>query len=61
MTNERWLRWVITKHFRDRGFYVNMKGVRVGNATVDGEVVGNNWKLALEIKRFEDIVCSTNR
>jgi hypothetical protein len=26
-----------------------MRGVRTGNAIVDGEVVGRNWKLALEI------------
>ena len=57
MTNERWLRWAIAKHFRDRGFHVNMKGVRSGNAVVDGEVVGKNWKLALEIKsNHDDIV-----
>jgi hypothetical protein len=46
MTNEQWLRWAVAKHFRDRGFQVNMKGVRAGNAIVDGEVVGENWKLA---------------
>ena len=56
MTNERWLRWAIAKHFRDRGFHVNMKGVRAGNAVVDGEVVGKNWKLALEIKSSHDDV-----
>lgn len=56
MTNEQWLRWAIAKHFRDRGFHVNMKGVRAGNAVVDGEVVGKNWKLALEIKSGHDDV-----
>jgi hypothetical protein len=56
MTNERWLRWAFAKHFRDRGFHVNMKGARVGNAVVDGEIVGKNRKLALEIKSNHDDV-----
>ena len=56
MTNEQWLRWAVAKHFRDRGFHVNMKGVRAGNAIIDGEVVGGNWKLALEIKSGHDDV-----
>jgi hypothetical protein len=56
MTNEKWLRWAVAKHFRERGFHVNMKGVRAGNAIVDGEVVGRNWKLALEIKSGHDDV-----
>ena len=40
MTNERWLRWAISRHFRDRGFRVDMSGVKLGNAVIDGEVVG---------------------
>jgi hypothetical protein len=56
MTNERWVRWAIGKHFRDRGFHVNMKGAKAGNAMLDGEVVGKNWKLALEIKSGHDDV-----
>ena len=56
MTNEKWLRWAVAKHFTDRGFYVNMKGVRAGNAVIDEEVVGKNWKLALEIKSGHDDV-----
>jgi len=50
MTNERWPRWAINKHLRDRGFRVDMKGVKLGNAVIDGEVIGNQWKTALEIK-----------
>jgi hypothetical protein len=56
MTNEKWLRWAVAKHFRDRGFRVNMKGVKTGNAIVDGEVLGKNWKLALEVKSSHDDV-----
>jgi hypothetical protein len=33
-----------------------MQGVRVGNAIVDGEVIGENWKMALEIKSGHDDV-----
>jgi len=33
-----------------------MKGVRAGNAIVDGEVVGGSLKLALEIKSGHDDV-----
>ena len=33
-----------------------MQGVRVGNAIVDGEVIGEHWKMALEIKSGHDDV-----
>jgi hypothetical protein len=54
MTNEKWLRWAIARHFRQNGFKVNMNGVRVGNAIIDGEVVANKWRIALEIKSAHD-------
>jgi hypothetical protein len=54
MTNERWLRWAIARHFRQRGYRVNMKTVKVGNAAIDGEVIGARWKMALEIKSGHD-------
>jgi hypothetical protein len=56
MTNERWLRWAISKHFRSRGFQVNLKGARVGQAVVDGEVLGKGWRMAVEIKSGHDDV-----
>jgi hypothetical protein len=31
-----------------------MKPVKVGNAAIDGEVTGEGWKLALEIKSGHD-------
>jgi hypothetical protein len=49
LSNERWLRWAVGKHFRDRGLTVNMRPVKVGNAAIDGEVIGQGWKMALEI------------
>ena len=54
MTNESWLRWAISRHFRTKGFEVSMTGVRAGNAVVDGQVIGKNWKMALEIKSGHD-------
>jgi hypothetical protein len=33
-----------------------MKPVKVGNAAIDGEVVGARWKIALEIKSGHDDV-----
>lgn len=56
MTNEKWLRWAIARHFRRKGFKVNMNGVRVGNAIIDGEVIGDKWRMALEIKSGHDDV-----
>jgi hypothetical protein len=56
MTNERWLRWAIARHFRQKGFNVNMNGIRVGNAVIDGEVTGEHWKMAIEIKSGHDDV-----
>jgi hypothetical protein len=56
LTNEHWLRWAITKHFREKGYRTNMKPVKVGNAAIDGEVIGEHWKLALEIKSGHDDV-----
>jgi hypothetical protein len=39
MTNEHCLRWAISKHLRDRGSRLDMKGVKLGNAVIDGEVI----------------------
>jgi hypothetical protein len=54
VTNERWLRWAIGRHFRVQGYKVNMTGVKVGNALLDGEVVGAGWRMALEVKSGHD-------
>jgi hypothetical protein len=56
MTNERWLRWAIAKHFREKGYEVNMKSIKVGNAAIDGEIIGQHWKMAVEIKSGHDDV-----
>jgi hypothetical protein len=31
-----------------------LKGVRAGNAVLDGEVVGSQWRMALEVKSGHD-------
>ncbi len=54
MTNERWLKWAIGRHFRKKGYTVNMKPVKVGNVAIDGEVLGKAWKMALEVKTAHD-------
>jgi len=56
MTNERWLRWAVCRHFRQKGLKVNPNSVKVGNAMIDAEVVGQGWKMALEIKSTSDDV-----
>ena len=56
MTNERWLRWAIQRHFRTQGYRVNMKGVRVGNSVIDGEAENGRDRIALEIKSGHDDV-----
>jgi hypothetical protein len=33
-----------------------VNGVKLGNAVIDGEVVGNQWRQALEIKSGHDDV-----
>jgi hypothetical protein len=33
-----------------------MSGARVGNAVIDGEVIGEKWRMALEIKSGHDDV-----
>ena len=35
---------------------MNMRPVKVGNAAVDGEVVGQGWRMALEIRSTKDDV-----
>ena len=50
MTNLRWLKWAIARHFRQKGLEVHLASIRLGNVAIDGEVGGRGWKMALEIK-----------
>ena len=54
MTNERWLRWTVSRHFRQQGLAVRMTSIKVGNAAIDGEVEGHRWRMALEVKSTHD-------
>ncbi|MGP8068837.1 MAG: hypothetical protein ACLP5V_02980 [Candidatus Bathyarchaeia archaeon] len=56
MTNLRWLKWAVGRHFRRKGLAVSLRGVRVGNGMVDGEVTGRGWRMALELKSTGDDV-----
>jgi hypothetical protein len=50
LTNLRWLKWAIARHFRQKGLKVHLASIRLGNVAIDGEVEGRGWKMALEIK-----------
>jgi hypothetical protein len=50
LTNLRWLKWAIARHFRQKGLKVHLASIRLGNVAIDGEVEGKGWKMALEIK-----------
>jgi hypothetical protein len=54
MTNLRWLKWAIARHFRQKGLKVHLASIRLGNVAIDGEVEGKGWKMALEIKTPRD-------
>lgn len=50
MTNLRWMKWAISRHFRSKGLEVQMRWIKLGNVAIDGEVQGKGWKMALELK-----------
>jgi len=58
MTNERWLKWAIARYYCWHGYKVSMKPARVGNAMVDGVVIGpEDERIAIEVKSpADDIV-----
>ncbi len=54
MTNLRWLKWKIPKYFRNQGLQIHLRHIKLGNTAIDGEVIGKDWKMALEIKTPRD-------
>lgn len=56
MTNLRWLKWNIAKYYRSQGLQVHLRSIRLGNTAIDGEVIGNGYRIALEIKTPGDDV-----
>lgn len=57
MTNERWLRWAVARHYRSHGYKVSMKPARAGNAMIDGVAIGDEGeRVAIEVKSPADDV-----
>ncbi len=54
MTNLRWMKWAISRHFRQEGLQVHLASIRLGNTAIDGEVIGDGWKMGLELKTPND-------
>jgi predicted RecB family endonuclease len=55
MTNERWLKWAIARHYRSLKYKVSMKPARAGNAMVDGVAIGpEGERIAIEVKSPSD-------
>jgi len=48
--SERFLKWALKRHYKALGYKVRVSRIRLGNTEIDGEVVGEGWKIALEIK-----------
>jgi len=52
--SERFLKWAVKRHYKALGYKVRIARIRLGNTEIDGEVVGEGWKIALEIKSPTD-------
>jgi len=52
--SERFLKWAVKRHYKALGYRVHIARIRLGNTEIDGEVVGEGWKIALEIKSPTD-------
>jgi hypothetical protein len=56
MTNLRWLKWHITKHYHNQHLQVHLRTIKLGNTAIDGEVTSTDWRMAIEIKTPHDDV-----
>jgi hypothetical protein len=56
LTNLLWLQWHITRYYRNQGLQVRLRSIKLGNTAIDGEVIGNGYRIALEIKTPRDDV-----
>jgi len=54
LTNLRWLEWAVTRYFRNQGCEVRLRSIKVGNVVIEGEVIGKDWRMAVEIKTPND-------
>ncbi len=48
------MKWAISRHFRQEGLQVHLASIRLGNTAIDGEVIGDGWKMGLELKTPND-------
>jgi len=44
------LKWVVARHFREQGYKVSMRRIRLGHSEIDGEAIKEGEKIAIEIK-----------
>jgi len=55
VTNERWLKLTVARHYRSHDYKVSMKPVRTGNAMVVGIALGPDGdRIAIEVKSPSD-------
>jgi len=55
--SEAFLRRAVKRHFRDLGYAVRMRRIRLGNAEIDGEALGaDGRRIAIEVKTPGDDV-----
>jgi len=52
--SERFLKWAVKRHYKALGYKAHIARIRLGNTEIDGEVIGEGWKIALEIKSPTD-------
>ena len=53
--SERFLKWVVKRHYKASSYKVSMRRIRLGNTEVDGEAIGpNGERIAIEIKTPRD-------
>jgi len=48
------LKWAVSRHFREHGYKVSMRRIRLGHSEIDGEAIKEGEKIAIEIKTPND-------
>ena len=56
MSNLHWLNWHITRYYKNQGLQLRIRSIKLGNTAIDGEAIGNGYRIALEIKTPGDDV-----
>jgi len=56
--SEAFLKRSVKKYYRDLGYTVSMRRIRLGNTEVDGEALGpDGTRVAIEVKTAKDDLC----